>query len=61
LFHRIVNRLEEILPLAKRVGISRASHITYEDNAEEFNKQLFAFLQSSCESDIRISKAGSNS
>jgi pimeloyl-ACP methyl ester carboxylesterase len=44
LFHRLLDRLEELLPRAKRVEISGASHIMHEDNAAAYNAALRSFL-----------------
>jgi len=43
-FHRLSDRLEELLPHTKRVQIPDASHIIYEDNTEAFNKEVISFL-----------------
>jgi pimeloyl-ACP methyl ester carboxylesterase len=46
MFHRLADRLEELLPNAKRVEIDGASHIMHEDNAEAYNKAVLSFLRS---------------
>lgn len=43
-FHRLLDRLEELLPHTKRIQISNASHIMHEDNTETFNKEVISFL-----------------
>lgn len=44
LFHRIVDRLEELLPRTERTEISDASHIMHEDNAAAYNAAVLSFL-----------------
>jgi pimeloyl-ACP methyl ester carboxylesterase len=44
LFHRLLDRLEELLPHNKRVEIRGASHIMHEDNASAYNAALHSFL-----------------
>jgi pimeloyl-ACP methyl ester carboxylesterase len=46
LFHRLVDRLEDLLEASRRVEIPGASHISHEDNAEAYNAALHAFLSS---------------
>lgn len=46
LFHRLLDRLEELLPDTERVEIGGASHIMHEDNPTEFNTAVRAFLAS---------------
>lgn len=43
-FHRLLDRLEELLPHTKRVQIPNASHIMHEDNSEAYNKDVMSFL-----------------
>jgi pimeloyl-ACP methyl ester carboxylesterase len=43
-FHRLSDRLEELLPQTKRIQIPNASHIMYEDNTAAFNKEVISFL-----------------
>lgn len=45
LFHRIVDRLEELISDTRRVEIPDASHIMHEDNAEHYNRELRQFLK----------------
>lgn len=45
LFHRLADRLEELLPNCERVEIEGASHIMYEDNAPDFNRAVEVFLE----------------
>jgi non-heme chloroperoxidase len=44
LFHRLTDRLQELLAQAERIEIPGASHIMYEDNAPFFNAAVLAFL-----------------
>jgi pimeloyl-ACP methyl ester carboxylesterase len=44
LFHRLADRLQELVPRAKRVTIPRASHIVHEDSAPAFNTEALSFL-----------------
>lgn len=44
-FHRLSDRLEELLPHTKRIQISNASHIMHEDNTESYNKDVISFLK----------------
>ena len=44
LFHRLIDRLEELLPRAQRVQIPEASHIMHEDNPAAFNEAVLSFL-----------------
>jgi pimeloyl-ACP methyl ester carboxylesterase len=44
LFHRLVDRLEELLPRAERRAIPAASHIVHEDNPPAYRSALLAFL-----------------
>lgn len=43
MFHRLADRLEELLPDCKRVWISEASHIMHEDNPVDYNAAVRAF------------------
>ncbi|HZF35605.1 MAG TPA: alpha/beta hydrolase [Candidatus Angelobacter sp.] len=43
LFHRLIDRLEELLARAQRVQIPEASHIMHEDPAA-FNEAVLSFL-----------------
>jgi pimeloyl-ACP methyl ester carboxylesterase len=43
-FHRLSDKLEELLPNTKRVQIPDASHIMYEDNPEAFHNEVISFL-----------------
>jgi pimeloyl-ACP methyl ester carboxylesterase len=45
LFHRLNDRLEEILPNAARAIIPDASHIMHEDNVSDYNASVLAFLE----------------
>jgi pimeloyl-ACP methyl ester carboxylesterase len=47
LFHRLADRLEELLPNVERVEIEDASHILHEDNPSAFNKAVELFLEKS--------------
>jgi pimeloyl-ACP methyl ester carboxylesterase len=44
LFHRLLDRLEELLPNSERIEISDASHIMHEDNTPEYNEVVLSFL-----------------
>ena len=44
LFHRLADRLEELLPSAERVTIRGASHIMHEDNPTAYNAAILTFL-----------------
>lgn len=44
LFHRVADRLEDLLPRAERRRIRGASHILHEDNPASFNGEVLAFL-----------------
>ncbi|MEX1035106.1 MAG: alpha/beta hydrolase [Sneathiella sp.] len=46
LFHRLTGHLQRLLPLAEKVVIPDASHITHEDNAAAYNRAVLSFLQS---------------
>jgi pimeloyl-ACP methyl ester carboxylesterase len=45
LFHRLADRLEELLPEVERIQIPEASHIMHEDNAAAYNGAVQSFLQ----------------
>lgn len=44
-FHRLVDRLDELLPNSERAEIAHASHAMQEDNGSDFNKHCIRFLQ----------------
>lgn len=44
-FHRLVDRLEELIPNTERIDIPNSSHIMHEDNAADYNHAVLAFLQ----------------
>lgn len=44
LFHRVTDRLEELLPDTKRIEIPGASHMMHEDNAPAYNRAVESFL-----------------
>jgi len=44
LWHRLTDRLQELLPHAERIQIPGASHIMHEDNAPAYNAKILAFL-----------------
>jgi pimeloyl-ACP methyl ester carboxylesterase len=44
LFHRLIDRLDELLPNGRRTEIPAASHIVHEDNATDFAAAVRAFL-----------------
>lgn len=45
LFHRLADRLEELLPYVERIEIERASHIMHEDNTLAYNQAVELFLE----------------
>lgn len=45
LFHRLADRLEELLPHNQRIVIEEASHIMHEDNALVYNQAVGSFLE----------------
>jgi pimeloyl-ACP methyl ester carboxylesterase len=45
LFHRLIDRLDELLPRTERVKIPRASHVMHEDNATAYNLAIQSFLE----------------
>lgn len=44
LFHRLLDRLEELLPSTERIEIPGASHLLHEDNAPAYNRAVLSFL-----------------
>ena len=44
LFHRLLDHLEVLLPVSRRVEIAAASHIVHEDNPRAYNVALARFL-----------------
>jgi pimeloyl-ACP methyl ester carboxylesterase len=46
-FHRCLDRLEELLPRTERIEIGGASHIVHEDNTPTYNAAVLSFLASS--------------
>jgi pimeloyl-ACP methyl ester carboxylesterase len=44
LFHRLMDRLEQLLPRAGRIEIPGASHIVHEDNSTAYNAAVLSFL-----------------
>ena len=47
LFHRLMDRIEELLARSKRIRIPGTSHIVHEDNPHEYNKTVLSFLTES--------------
>jgi pimeloyl-ACP methyl ester carboxylesterase len=45
LFHRLTERLWELLPRAERIEIPRASHMMHEDNAPAYVREVLLFLE----------------
>jgi pimeloyl-ACP methyl ester carboxylesterase len=45
LFHRLTDRLEELLQVTERVEIPDASHMMHEDNADAYNTAVLTFLE----------------
>ena len=43
-FHRLADRVEELMPRTERVEIPGASHLMHEDNAAAFNAAVGAFI-----------------
>jgi pimeloyl-ACP methyl ester carboxylesterase len=46
LFHRLMDRIEELLPQAERIEIAGASHIVHEDHPAAYNAAVLSFLDS---------------
>jgi pimeloyl-ACP methyl ester carboxylesterase len=44
IFHRLTDRLAELLPRNERILVDAASHIMHEDNAAAFNEAVLSFL-----------------
>lgn len=44
-FHRLADRLEELLPRTERAEIPEASHIMHEDNAPAYNAFVLSFIE----------------
>lgn len=44
LFHRLTDRIQELLPHAQRIEIPAASHMMHEDNASAYNAAVLSFL-----------------
>ncbi|KPK41604.1 MAG: hypothetical protein AMJ65_09160 [Phycisphaerae bacterium SG8_4] len=44
LFHRLTDRLENLLPRTERIAISGASHLMHEDDAPAYNAAVLSFL-----------------
>jgi len=44
-FHRVLDRLQELLPNSRRVEIHGASHIMHEDNPIEYNEAVLSFWE----------------
>jgi pimeloyl-ACP methyl ester carboxylesterase len=44
-FHRLADRLEELLPRCTRIEIPEASHIVHEDNAPAFTAAVRSFVE----------------
>jgi pimeloyl-ACP methyl ester carboxylesterase len=45
LFHRLADRLNELLPNVETATISDASHIMHEDNPAAYNSTVLSFLE----------------
>lgn len=45
LFHRLVDRLEELLPHSERIEIESASHIMHEDDPPTYNRAVQSFWE----------------
>ena len=48
LFHRLTDRLQELLPQAERVEVRGTSHMMHEENAPAYNAAVLSFLQRHC-------------
>jgi pimeloyl-ACP methyl ester carboxylesterase len=46
LFHRLIDRIQELLPRSRRVEIEGATHMMHEENAPAFNAAVLEFLSS---------------
>ena len=44
IFHRLMDALEDIIPLARRTSIAKASHNMHEDDAVAYNAAVLSFL-----------------
>ncbi|MER5770786.1 alpha/beta fold hydrolase [Streptomyces sp. NPDC001985] len=44
IFHRLMDRLEELLPDTERISIAHASHLTHEENAPALNAAVLDFI-----------------
>jgi pimeloyl-ACP methyl ester carboxylesterase len=44
-FHRLTDRLQELLPNSERVEIDGASHMMHEDNVSAYNAAVLSFLE----------------
>jgi len=42
--HRLVDRLQQLMPRAQKMEIRNASHFMHEDRPQEFNERVLAFL-----------------
>jgi len=45
MFHRLIDRMEELLPDSKRIIIPDASHISHEDNPAAYNTAILQFIK----------------
>lgn len=45
LYHHLLDRLEELLPVNERIRIPGASHIMHEDNPLAFNEAVLSFIK----------------
>jgi pimeloyl-ACP methyl ester carboxylesterase len=50
-FHRMADRLHELLPAVERIEIPEASHIMHEDNTSAYNEAVLSFLEKQREPD----------
>lgn len=44
-FHRIVDKLDKLLPGAERIDIRSTSHLMFEDDPDAFNRAVLSFLE----------------
>ncbi len=45
LFHRLADRLHELLPHSERISIPSSSHIMHEDNSSAYNAAVLSFVK----------------
>lgn len=45
IFHRVIDRIEKLIPHTERIEIENASHTMHEDNATAYNQVVQSFLE----------------